>query len=1362
MSLDTQSGGGDRSAVDQVASIVQEIVAELLETSVDKVGISIPLVALGLESFVAVRLRRRLYEDFGCDVPLNAFLGEATVTDIVLLLASGSDIEARQAEPTERADVPMDGSHGKADQTFDLTPIQAAYLAGREPVFPLGGVATFYYTEFDRIAEGDPVVDVERLTEAWNKLVTRHGMLRAVMAEGRQRIMGTVPRYRIDVLDLRRRPAEEAANRLEQVRRERSHQLRPADEWPLFDLYAVLLPDGRTRLCCGFDVLVLDLKSWMQLLQEWGRLVDGDTALPELPLTFADLVEARADDSALAQRRRLDEDYWRSRRLPDGPALPWTRGFGEIRAHRFARHTERLPAEAWEKLQAQSRRHGLSATGLLLAAFGFTLQRWGAVDAFSLNTTLFDRDDIAFGSQDAGTAHVVGDFTSTVLVAVDAVDQRTWSGFAGYAASVNRTFWEAMEHRTVAGVSVRDVADRQVDPATGLPLPTHPVVFTSGLGLADESYSSWLGTEVYGVSQTPQVLLDHIVRTANGELVIDWDHVVDVLPSGYLTGMAAAHTRLLLQLADQADAWSDPTVGWNPSYESEQPRVEGAFDGCGPLLDEPWLAVAAQRPDAPALLGTGLRYSYGDLFRLTARNAEVLAGRGVVGGDLVGVFADKGVGQVIAALSVLRAGAGYVPIEPGWPDSRVASVIEQAGIRHVLVVDGEHRQLNAGAGDNSGAPAWSAVVDVHSVDRSGALPATASEGAEPVRSAADELAYVIFTSGSTGKPKGVAIEHRAARTTLDDLDVRFPLGEDDCLLALAAFSFDLSVYDIFSVLGSGGRLVLPDVAGQRDPGHWLELMAQHRVTAWNTAPALLEMLVEYGEIDPEATRRALADLRLVFLSADWIPVRLPDRLRRFAPQAEVISLGGATEASIWSICFPIVEVDPTWQSIPYGRALTGQSFFILGADGRPCPVGVDGELYIGGEGLAREYVGNPAETLARFVVNPVLGLRLYRTGDLGRWRPDGTIQFLGRVDRQVKIRGHRIELGEIDSTLEQIPGVRQVLARAVQGPDARPRLVAYVCTASEHELDDDTLIDALQDRLPSYMVPSHFVWLKQLPITPNGKVDYRALPNPYDRSTSSEDTQSRTADATEPKTTPAATPAASPSTETSATPPPAEVPDELAQALTSSVKSGLELRLVFDRGQLEPIQALVQAASWTDHLSRRLQDAGLQVTTRIPDRGLVEFAVVASGTAGASSSVTPPVSAAPLPPAKRASNGRSDIEGDSQEADDRANDPMVERAVARVFSDLLGGPVNVDTPFFRLGATSLTVVNAHRRLSESLDASLTVVEMFSHPTVRGTASVISRRMRGAPPTSAKSITSSAGGRRAGRLAAREHARRVAQ
>ncbi|MEA2604953.1 MAG: hypothetical protein QOF89_5945, partial [Acidobacteriota bacterium] len=363
----------------------------------------------------------------------------------------------------------------------------------------------------------------------------------------------------------------------------------------------------------------------------------------------------------------------------------------------------------------------------------------------------------------------------------------------------------------------------------------------------------------------------------------------------------------------------------------------------------------------------------------------------------------------------------------------------------------------------------------------------------PVRSAGD-LAYTIFTSGSTGLPKGVMIEHRGALNTLVDVNRRFAVGPEDRVLGVSSLSFDLSVYDLFGLWAAGGAVVLPEASAGRDPARWLELMEVFGVTVWNTVPALMEMLVEYAQ---GRGARLPAALRLVLLSGDWLPVGLPARLRGLAAgQLEIVSLGGATEASIWSILYPVGEVDPGWRSIPYGRAMVGQSLQVLDAALAPRPVWVPGELYIGGVGLARGYWRDPEKTAASFVASPGTGERLYRTGDLGRWLPDGTIEFLGREDFQVKIQGHRIELGEIEAVLATHPQVRLAAVAAVGERQTGRRLVGYAVPEAGSALDAEELRAWLAGRLPSYMVPAAFVVLDSLPLTPNGKVDRRALPVP--------------------------------------------------------------------------------------------------------------------------------------------------------------------------------------------------------------------------------------------------------------------------
>ncbi|HEX6291076.1 MAG TPA: amino acid adenylation domain-containing protein, partial [Herpetosiphonaceae bacterium] len=372
-----------------------------------------------------------------------------------------------------------------------------------------------------------------------------------------------------------------------------------------------------------------------------------------------------------------------------------------------------------------------------------------------------------------------------------------------------------------------------------------------------------------------------------------------------------------------------------------------------------------------------------------------------------------------------------------------------------------------------------------------------------------DLAYVIYTSGSTGLPKGVMIDHRGAVNTILDINQRFAVGADDRVLACSSLSFDLSVYDIFGVLAAGGAIVIPSAAEARNPAHWHDLLVREQVTIWNSVPALMQVLA-----DDLTTRSArLPDsLRLVLLSGDWIPVTLPDQIRSLGSRPQVISLGGATEASIWSILYPIEHVDPAWKSIPYGRPMLNQRFHVLDSALEPRPVLVPGQLYIGGIGLALGYWRDPDKTRERFIIHPQTGERLYATGDLGRYLPDGNIEFLGREDFQVKIQGYRVELGEIEAALMQHPGVQHAVVAAVDGHGAghhrAKRLVAYIVAEEPGEnqgqptpnLELGTwnleLRSHLQAKLPPYMVPSAFVLLDALPLTPNGKVDRQALPAP--------------------------------------------------------------------------------------------------------------------------------------------------------------------------------------------------------------------------------------------------------------------------
>src|SRR5581483_6026379 len=374
-----------------------------------------------------------------------------------------------------------------------------------------------------------------------------------------------------------------------------------------------------------------------------------------------------------------------------------------------------------------------------------------------------------------------------------------------------------------------------------------------------------------------------------------------------------------------------------------------------------------------------------------------------------------------------------LPLDPELPEERLRSLLEHGEVKHALTQSWLNRQVN-----------WPAGMKRISVDQ---LPPETSVVLEPPVQGPADLAYVIYTSGSTGTPKGVMIDHRGAVNTILDINERFAVGPLDRVLALSSLSFDLSVYDIFGLLAAGGTIVLPSAQARRDPAHWLTLLEQEHISIWNSVPALMDLAGEYLiHAQPPRTR----DLRLVLLSGDWIPLSLPDQVRAIWPDARVISLGGATEASIWSILYPIGEIEPTWKSIPYCHPMRNQRFSVLNAALEACPTWVPGELFIGGIGLAQGYWRDEARTNASFFTHPRTGERLYRTGDLGRYLPTGEIEFLGREDFQVKVRGYRIELGEIEAVLNQQARVGQAIVVVREDTLGDKRLVAYVVPAQEN------------------------------------------------------------------------------------------------------------------------------------------------------------------------------------------------------------------------------------------------------------------------------------------------------------------------
>ncbi len=580
--------------------------------------------------------------------------------------------------------------------------------------------------------------------------------------------------------------------------------------------------------------------------------------------------------------------------------------------------------------------------------------------------------------------------------------------------------------------------------------------------------------------------LDPQIYEDEGALIVAWDAVGELFPDGLLDDMFDSYCRLLQRLTDDdaawQEAWPETARQLMPARQLEQRAAVNHTQApmTDDLLHTLFVEQVPQRRNQAAVITTDRTVTYEELHRGANRIGHWLRDQGAQPNTLVAVVMEKGWEQVASVLGVLASGAAYVPIDAALPKDRLWHLLQHGEVQFVLTQPQFETELE-----------WPETIKRLTVEGS-CLSGSDDQPLKPVQSPED-LAYVIYTSGSTGVPKGVMIDHRGAVNTILDLNQRFRVRSEDRVLALSSLSFDLSVYDIFGILAAGGAIVVPNAADLRDPAHWADMVARHRVTVWNSVPALMQMLVEYTQGRGQPLAR---DLRLVFMSGDWIPVALPQQIRALKDDVEIISMGGATEASIWSIIYPIEAVPSSWKSIPYGRPMVNQTFHVLSETLEPCPVWVPGQLFIGGIGLAKGYWRDEEKTRASFIEHPRTGERLYRTGDQGRYLPDGNIEFLGRDDFQVKVQGYRVELEEIEAILGQNPGVRSSVVTALGQAFGNKRLVAYVVPKQDPPPAASELVRFLGERLPTYMVPQTYVMLDHLPLSPNGKVDRRALPEP--------------------------------------------------------------------------------------------------------------------------------------------------------------------------------------------------------------------------------------------------------------------------
>ena len=1037
----------------EVEQALARIWTELL--GVETVGRHDHFFELGGHSLLALQVAARLRAWRGVDLELQELFAHPVLADLA------ASLDGRDGAHDPIVPVPRDGA-------LALSPAQQR-LWFLDQLDPASSVA--YHMPAALKLDGR--LDRQALRHALDALVARHEALRTrfetVDEVPRQAIAPASAGFALVEHDVR---GDDAAARQAKVDRWSAHEATA-----VFDLSAGPLIRGRLLRLGEEEHLLLVTQhhivsdGWSigvlvrELMELYAAARQGrPDPLPALPLQYADYA-AWQHGQLQGARLQAQQDYWR-RQLAGAPALlelPTDRPRPAVQSHAGAGMAVRIPAELTQRLRALSQRRGTTLFMTLLAAWAALLSRLSGQDDVVVGTPVANRPRRELES-------VVGFFVNTLALRV-----RTDADLdvAGLLAQVKATVLDAFAHQALpfdqvveATRPVRSLGHNAVF-QTLFALDNTPAVDFALAGLAVEALEP--------AHSSTQFDLSLALSERDGALAGRIEYASDLFDPATIERWRGHFETLLAAMASDDEAIV-AQLPLQPPHERQ--AMLAAFNATAmPLASaralHVWFEQQARRNGAAiALESAAGALSYAELNRRANRLAHHLIGLGVGPDQRVAICLRRGPDLVVALLAVLKAGGAYVPLDPGYPRERLGYMLADSAPRCVLSQTALREAL----------PACEAKVVW--LDEAAQLAAQPEHDPDPAALGLEpqHLAYVIYTSGSTGQPKGVMIRHANADNFVAWSLRSFPPE----VLARTVFStsinFDLAVFELFVPLAAGATVVLVENLLVADAS------LLERATLLNTVPSAIEALLDRAV--------ALTAAKQINLAGEPLRRSLVERLFAQTPVETVANLYGPSETTTYSTWVPMRRAQGFLAHI--GRPVGNTQVYILDARMQPVPVGVSGEIMIGGAGVARGYLNQPRLSAERFVEHPFdpAGGKVYRTGDLGRWRPDGNIEYLGRNDFQVKLRGFRIELGEIEARLRQCAGVREAVVLAREDRPGDKRLVAYVVAGEGVQLSLPALREALARTLAEYMLPGAFVLLDALPLTPNGKLDRQALPAP--------------------------------------------------------------------------------------------------------------------------------------------------------------------------------------------------------------------------------------------------------------------------
>lgn len=841
-------------------------------------------------------------------------------------------------------------------EPFPLTNIQNSYVIGRNSAYELGDVTCHGYIEITYQEE----LDKEKLEMAWNKVIAKHDMLRAIIYEnGYQRVQKDVPEVKIESYDLRTCSEDEQLLNLQNIRANYAEKQYPLGQWPMCDI-VLSLWKGKSIIHFSLDMLITDFMSANLILNDLDNYYHGKAVEVKVETLYRDIVLYNQRKSmSKSKERKKAERYWQDkiRNMGTAPELIINnQKTGERETFKQLKFF--IDEEGKENINEIAKELRVTASTVILTAFGEVINKWSKNSKFSINMTMLSRDKTI-----PGVDKVVGDFTD---VNVYSMDYSSCKSFESRILENQVSLWEDLQNNAVSGIEVLRELGREKKENVMI-----PIVYTSTLGVSDSDNSFLSRSNIsYKISQTPQVWIDCQIAEENGGVAVNWDYRTGVFLQNVIRDMFEAFERVLKRLGKKDNTVlkeTDP-IGLPEKTQAVRNKVNATERELPEsLMAEGFVKSCVLYPNKTALITKDGEYTYAALKQYVSAVQHTLLENGLKPGDSAAVMLPKGIWQIAGVLGTLLAGGVYLPIDSKQPLQRRNDIIQDSGVKFVLTekVEELYNQEKL------------TTINVNILDAT-----TEYQLREIAGVRGSDPAYIIYTSGTTGKPKGVVISHEAAMNTIYDVIERFSLNRETVILGLSNLAFDLSVFDIFGCFQVGGTLVLPDDELKKNPKHILDLIIINRVTVLNAVPAQMKMLDSYMD---NAGILEISWVKLIIMSGDWIPVGLPENLFKKFTNAIVVSMGGATECAIWSIFHIIPRGYEKKNSIPYGKPLSNQKFYILNAGMEDCPDGVSGDIYIAGKGLAKEYFKDKEMTDQKFIFLPRIGERIYKTGDVGQY-----------------------------------------------------------------------------------------------------------------------------------------------------------------------------------------------------------------------------------------------------------------------------------------------------------------------------------------------------------------------------------------